>query len=457
MSLVNIALSGLNANRVALDVTAQNVANINTPGYSRQEALMAAVNGAKHDRLNAGNGVEVTSIRRVTDMFLVKQTWSSASLSSYASGYNDGLSQLENTLKADGFDLSAGFDSLFAALHSATTKPESVSLRQQITSEAEAISRRFNTLNQTLQTQHKDLSDQRNAAVAQANSLMVNIAEVNQKITEANGVGGNPSQLLDTRDKLIGELAEIVEVRTTDQADGSMQVTLTSGQPLVMGGDAGQLKAVPDPSDVYMATMKVEFENQTFVVSGSVGGKIGAINDYQSDVLKSDMKAVDDMATAMADEFNNVLATGQDLNGNAGQPLFAYDPASPAASLTTTGIAPEELAFSSDGNPGNGDVLKDLIAISNKDVSVGSFGSMTLNEGFTAMVGDTAIKARQATSDYQAKTVVNEQAEKARDNVRAVNSDEEAANLMTFSQAHNANMKVISTANKLFDSVLQLF
>lgn len=211
MSLVNIALSGLNANRVALDVTAQNVANINTPGYSRQEALMASVNGAKHDRLNAGNGVQVTSIRRVTDMFLVKQTWSTASISSYASGYNDSLSQLENTLKADGFDLSAGFDSLFAALHSATTKPESVSLRQQITSEAEAISRRFNTLTQTLQHQHKDLNDQRNAAVAQANSLLVNIAEVNQKITEANGVGGNPSQLLDTRDKLIGELVKLLK------------------------------------------------------------------------------------------------------------------------------------------------------------------------------------------------------------------------------------------------------
>ncbi|MCE7629590.1 flagellar hook-associated protein FlgK, partial [Vibrio fluvialis] len=79
------------------------------------------------------------------------------------------------------------------------------------------------------------------------------------------------------------------------------------------------------------------------------------------------------------------------------------------------------------------------------------------NDAFTGMVGEVAIKARQADSDYQAKNSMNEQAVAARDNISAVNSDEEAANLMTFANAHNANMKVISTANQLFDSVLQLF
>ncbi|MBT0341873.1 flagellar basal body protein, partial [Vibrio campbellii] len=84
MNLVNIALSGLNANRVALDVTAQNVANIITPGYSRQQALMTSVGDGKYNKLSPGMGVEVTSIRRVTDQFLVKQTWSTNSLAAYS-------------------------------------------------------------------------------------------------------------------------------------------------------------------------------------------------------------------------------------------------------------------------------------------------------------------------------------------------------------------------------------
>lgn len=262
---------------------------------------------------------------------------------------------------------------------------------------------------------------------------------------------------MDTRDALIGELSKVVEVKTTSQADGSLQVTLSSGQPLVMGGDAAVLKAVPDPSDPYLADLHVEFGTQSFAITDTPGGQVGALTDYQTEVLKPYRSAIDDMAKALADEFNALLVTGQDLNGNTGKPLFSYDPANPSASLTITDLKPEELALSGDGNPGNADVLDSLIAVSNKAVSISGFGSVTLNDAFAAMVGETAIKARQADADYQAKLSMSEQAMAARDNVSAVNSDEEAANLMTFANAHNANMKVISTANQLFDSVLQLF
>ncbi|WP_411062979.1 flagellar hook-associated protein FlgK [Vibrio rotiferianus] len=457
MNLVNIALSGLNANRVALDVTAQNVANINTPGYSRQQAVNAAVGAGAYDRLSPGSGVEVTSIRRVADQFLVKQTWSTNSLAGYASNYTASMSLLENTLSADGFSVSAGLDTLFASLNDATVKPESIPYRQQIINESEALSRRFNTLTESLHNQHKDMSDQRNAATSHANSLLSNIAQVNKQITEMQGTGGNPAHLMDARDALIGELSQVIEVKTTNQPDGIIQITLASGQPLVMGSEAGKIKANPDPADPYMANLNVEFGKQDFAISGAVGGKLGAITDYQNDVLKPNQVALDDMAKSLADEFNAVLATGKDLNGNAGKPLFSYDPANPSASLTITDIQPDELAFSSDGTPGNSDVLSSIIELGNKPVAITGYGTLSLNDAFTAMVGETAIKARQASADFDAKLTVNKQAHAARDNVSAVNSDEEAANLMTFANAHNANMKVISTANELFDSVLQLF
>ncbi|MDF5517811.1 flagellar basal body rod C-terminal domain-containing protein, partial [Vibrio parahaemolyticus] len=147
----------------------------------------------------------------------------------------------------------------------------------------------------------------------------------------------------------------------------------------------------------------------------------------------------------------------KDLNGNPGKSLFSYDPANPAASLDITKLTPDELAFSSDGTPGNADALQSLIELSNKPVAVSGYGSVSLNDAFSSMVGQTAIKARQANADYQAKLAMNKQAHAARDNVSSVNSDEEAANLMMFANAHNANMKVISTANQLLDSILQLF
>ncbi len=457
MNLVNIALSGLNANRVALDVTAQNVSNVNTDGYTRQEARMATVGGVKDDNLDPGAGVKVTNIRRVTDQFLVKQMWSTKSSASYAENYTTNMSQMENTLGADGFSISAGLDSLYAALHDATSKPESMPLRQQIRTESEAISRRFNTLTQAMYSQHKDMHDQRNAAVANANTLLINIADLNKQIVESSGTGGNPAQLMDKRDLLINQLSELIEIKTSDQHDGSTQVTLVSGQPLVIGGEYGTLKAVPRDEDSYLAQMQVVFDKQTFAIPNALGGDLGAINDYQNEVLKPYMTALDDMAAGLADLFNGELAKGLDLNRQPGQPLFKYDPDHPASSLDVTAIKPEQLALSSDGNPGNSDVLANLIKLSNRPVSVGRFGNVSINDAFTAMVGETAIRGRQAASDYQAKTAMNEQAVAARDNIAAVNSDEEASNLMTFSHAHNANMKVISTANQLFDTVLQLF
>lgn len=457
MNLVNIGLTGLNANRVALDVTAQNVANINTPGYSRQQALMASVAGPKYDKLSAGAGVEVPSIRRITDEFLVKQTWQTNSIASYAERYTTNFSQLENTLKADGFSISTGLDKFFNALNDASVTPDSTPLRQQIINEAEALSRRFNTLTESLYNQHKEMSDQRTATVNHANSLMVNIADINNQVVEMRGTDGNPAQLLDERDHLIGELSNLIEVKTTKQADGSLQLSLSSGQPLVIGGDAGEIQTLPDASDPYLAKMQIEFGVQVYPVAGAMGSKMGALNDYQTNILKPYRDALDDMAANLADEVNTVLATGLDLQGNPGAALFEYDPANPAASLNITSIVPEQLAFSSDGNHGNSDVLKDLVALSNKAVAISGFGNTSLNDAFVSMVGKTAIKARQASSDYQAKSLLNKQAIAARDNVSAVNSDEEAANLMTFANAHNANMKIISTANELFESVLRLF
>ncbi len=457
MSLINIALSGLNANRVALDVTAQNVANVNTQGYSRQQTLMASIEGGKYDRLSPGIGVEVSSIRRVSDEYLVKQMWSSNSFASYASRYTANMNHLENTLSGDGINLSSGFDALFASLNDATVKPESIPYRQQIINEAEALSLRFNALSDSLHSQLQNVDGQRNAAMNHVNTLLSNIAGVNKQIVELQGTGGNPSHLLDNRDMLISELSSFAEIKTTTQANGGLQVALASGQPLVMGGEHAELKTISAPSAFNLPEIEIEFGSQRFVVASVQGGEIGALNDYQQNVLKPYRVAIDDMAQAAADEFNTVLASGTDLNGNPGAALFSYDPANPAASLAITNIEPNQLAFSSDGNPGNSDVLANLIDLSNQPIMVSGFGSLTLSDAYSAMIGETAIKARQAESDSQAKSAMNQQAIAARDNVSAVNSDEEAANLMTFANAHNANMKVISTANQLFDTVLQLF
>jgi flagellar hook-associated protein 1 FlgK len=457
MSIINIALSGLNANKVALDVTSQNVANVNTPGYSRQQASMASVSATRYAGMSAGNGVEITGIRRVTDQYVVRQTWLTSSQQAFSDSFSANMSQLENMFSSDAFSISNGLDDFYAALNDASVEPESLPLRQQVLNESDALSKRFSTLSESLLSQHRDLSGQRSAVIGQANGLLGNIADVNRKLAEMQSSGGNPSQLQDERDKLIGELSSLVDIRITEQQNGSLQVTLATGQPLVLGEDAAQLKAVPDAGDPYLAELHVDFSGQTFAITGEVGAELGAIGRYQTEVLLPDYQALDDMAAQLADEINSVLAGGQDLQGNSGQPLFSYDPFNPAASIRITGLSAEQLAFSADGAPGNNEVLQQLIETSNTQLSITGYGSMSAHDTFSSMVGQTAIKARQATSDFNAASALYDQAVATRDSMSAVNQDEEAANLMTYSNAYQANMKVISTANELFNTVLQLF
>ncbi|WP_318478530.1 flagellar hook-associated protein FlgK [Photobacterium leiognathi] len=454
MNMINIGLSGLNANKTALDVTAHNVANVNTVGYSRQQAMMSALAG--RELFSAGSGVEVDSIRRVSDQFIVKQMWAATSQQAASNANLANMTMLESLLGGEGFNISAGLDSLFSALNDATLKPESTPNRQQIINEAKALSRRFNTLSESLHGQGERISDKATASIEHANSLMSNIADINHRVVETQATGGNPSLLIDERDVLIKQLSEVIEISSTQQPNGSLQVTLASGQPLILGNDAAQLKATPIVNEPFIQNIEIDFAGQTFAVTGEFGGQLGAYDDYLKNTLKPTQQALNEMAENLASEFNQVLAGGFDLNGDPGQALFSFDPNSPAASLDITAITPAELALSSDGTPGNSDTLQVLIDLSTKPMVITGLGNVSLNDAFASMVGKTAIETRQAAVDQKAAETLFSQANAARDNLSAVNSDEEAANLMTFTNAYQANMKVISTANELFDSVLRL-
>ncbi|WP_318478431.1 flagellar hook-associated protein FlgK [Photobacterium leiognathi] len=454
MNMINIGLSGLNANKTALDVTAHNVANVNTVGYSRQQAMISALAG--RELFSAGSGVEVDSIRRVSDQFIVKQMWAATSQQAASNANLANMTMLESLLGGEGFNISAGLDSLFSALNDATLKPESTPNRQQIINEAKALSRRFNTLSESLHGQGERISDKATASIEHANSLMSNIADINHRVVETQATGGNPSLLIDERDVLIKQLSEVVEISSTQQPNGSLQVTLASGQPLILGNDAAQLKATPIVNEPFIQNIEIDFAGQTFAVTGEFGGQLGAYDDYLKNTLKPTQQALNEMAENLASEFNQVLAGGFDLNGDPGQALFLFDPNSPAASLDITAITPAELALSSDGTPGNSDTLQALIDLSTKPMAITGLGNVSLNDAFASMVGKTAIETRQAAVDQKASETLFSQANAARDNLSAVNSDEEAANLMTFTNAYQANMKVISTANELFDSVLRL-
>lgn len=455
MSMINIAFSGLQAARLGMNATSMNTANYLTPGYSRQGIVQSAVGPMGEAGMTPGSGVQVSSIRRISSQYLVSQVWQTNTKANYFEMGNQYIGALEKVIGSESSSLGSGLDDFVSALSALTQQPESPALRQQLLNQANSLATRFNSVNDFISSQKQTITTQRDAMVNQINTLSSGIADYNQKIVDLESTGGNSSVLRDQRDELVKQLSALTTVKVTDDNVG-YTVTLSNGQPLVSGQIAGQMSTGRDINGDVTLTMK--FSTSEFSLNPAVGGQLGSLYDYEVGTLKQMSDAVQGMAKTLADQFNQTLAKGFDLQGAAGKPLFTFDLTNPAGMIRVNNLTPDELAFSSDASAtGNGDNLNALIDLKNKKTQIPGLGNMSLNEGAAAIISTIGIASKQCKTEMEASASVSEQAQSQRDNISAVNQDEEAINLQVYMQAYQANMKVIATGNQIFSDLLNIF
>ncbi len=456
MSIINNALSGSLAAQVALDVASQNVANLKTIGYTRQGALLAAL-GPNGNIRSPGSGVEVSSLLRFSDSYKTQQMWRAASDLGQRTLAQPYLTQLEQVMGDDSSSISAGLDSFFGALNAASVDPTSTPLRQQVINAAEGMAQHFNSLNDVMSNQRLSVQQQRATTVPQINGLTRDIAHLNQKIAAAQAIGANASSLIDARDQGIDQLASLVGIQVIDQADGSRNVSLRSGQPLVLSSSASTI-AVQGNADGSQ-TMKLTFGNETFTLENTkLGGQLGGLGDYETNVLLPLKQAVTDIARELSDKVNTQLGAGFALDGSPGVPLFDFNAASTTGMLKiSAGVTADRLAFSNDGiTPGDSTNLQILIDIRTQPITIASIGSVLIGDADTQLVGKLGMDSKQNQSLLATAETVRLQAEESWKSTSGVNSDEEAINLLEFQKMYQANMKVIAVANALFDSTLAM-
>ncbi|HFK5799486.1 TPA: flagellar hook-associated protein FlgK [Enterobacter hormaechei subsp. oharae] len=456
MNMINIAWSGLQAAQFGMSVTSMNISNVLTPGYSRQGIIQSSVVTMGQGGMSAGAGVQVDSIRRISDQYLTSQVWQSNSKANYYSINNQYLGSLEKVIGTDSTSLGTGLDDFFSALSALTEKPESEANRQQLLNQADALATRFNNMNDFINSQKNAISSQRDTMVGQINSLTAGIADYNKKIMEMDSTGGNSNVLRDQRDELVKQLSTYTDVKVTEDSNGSYSVSMKNGQPLVSGKVAGELSSSLDGSG--NPVLSLNFSNTSFSLNPSTGGQLGALYDYETGDLADMQASVQGMAEAVATLFNDQLAQGFDKNGNRGKPLFTFDLTNPAGILQVNDLKPDELALSgSSDEQGNGDNLQALIDLKNTKVDIGGMGNMSLNEGAAAIISNVGIASKKSQSEMEAAQGVYDQAQLQRNNLSAVNQDEEAINLQVYMQAYQSNVKVIATGNQIFNDLLGLF
>ncbi len=439
MSLLSIGFSGLNASQIALNISAQNIANVNTIGYSRQEAMMGSLSG--FGRMDNGMGVEVTGVRRITDDYLVSQHWRSRSATGSSYAFHQYINTTEQLLGSESMNITKGLDSFFASLSAALDSPETPAQRSQIVSSAGALANRFGQLNESLLTQEKQIDDQLGSTITQVNSYLKQVAELNTQIGEQASKGVNTSALEDSREQIVRELSTFMEVRVNRQSDGSFSLSLPQGQPLVLAGSSSTLSLAGD-------TLSLSFGPQSFEVPRLQGGTLAGVLEYRTTVLRPLRDELNQIAKKLADDFNAKLAGGVDLNGDPGKPLFSYDPLNPSGTLKVAdGFTGDHLAFAKAGG-GNGDNrnLQELLTIKDDQY-----------DAYSALLGKMAVQSGQAKATMEADANMEKQLATKLSSVSGVNLDEEGVKVMAYTKAYQANAKVISTSDQLFNSILNMF
>lgn len=314
--LLNIGKQALTSNQTALSVVGQNIANVNTEGYSRQRPEFAS-------RENIG-GVEVYDIARIADQFLNRQIWADKASFSNADMFKTYANELDNLLASEATSISTAMDNYFGALQTAVDDPTSLPNRELFVAQADALVRRFNDLDANLERQNGSINGRLESSVAQVNAIARNIAELNDNLRIAKAGGKDVNELLDKRDAKLDELAKYVNFTTIENnKTGEIGVYIGKGEPLVVGKDANELIATVDPADSSKLNVSTRIGNNLADITSQLnGGEIGGLLEYRDEILDTARDQIGIITLAFAETMNDQHMKGMDLDGELGGQLF---------------------------------------------------------------------------------------------------------------------------------------
>lgn len=324
-SLLNIGTRSLSAAQGSLSTIAHNIANVNTPGYSRQEAVLSTAGGMFTGAGFFGSGVDLTTVRRQYDQFLTALVQSSAAQASADQARADALKGLDSVFAGGDLGVGAAVDGLFAAASDLANRPADTTARQAFVARAAQLADRLTSVGRQLQ----DLGGLAESHIAddvtQVNSSLSELRALNTQIAQAQATGHSPNDLLDQRDAALQTLSSLLAVSLTQDADGGVNVFTRSGAALLVGGQQAQLQAVPDPADASRLALQLRTGplSQPLEPAGLSGGSLAGLMQFRDSDLAGAVNQLGRIAQVVADRFNIQQSLGIDAAGVAGQALFS--------------------------------------------------------------------------------------------------------------------------------------
>ena len=330
MSLLNVGSRALLANQAALQTAGHNIANVSTPGYSRQTVVLQTVQGQFTGGGYIGKGVDVQTIQRNHSELLTRQSTAASAVDAGDTVRMDRLRQLQEVFSGGASGIGASINDMMNALSDVVSAPTDLTARSVALPRMDETAARMRDASQRLDEIGYTVAEQLKGSMVAVNSLAKNIAGINEQIARAKGNGQPANDLLDQRDQLIRELNQHIQTSQVAADDGTVSVFVAGSQPLVLGNQAATL-SIDDPIDFGAGSGKKVL---SFLAPGSStkvelnesmlgGGQVAGLLRFQNNDLAEGRNLLGRMAIAISESMNTQNRLGLTLNGQPGENLFA--------------------------------------------------------------------------------------------------------------------------------------
>ncbi len=445
---LSIATESLAAESGAIEITNNNIANVNTPGYSRQTVLLSA-QATSQSGLNADAGVLFGGYRSVRDNVLQTTLQQQTSAGASADTQATALAQIEAVFGSSGNDIGSSLTSFFTSVSSLSTQPANSTSRQSVLAAAGTLTDAFHQAAATLGKARSDANSVVANTVSQINGLTSKIAALNSQLEEVKAAGTDGGAVQDQQGQLVLQLAKLTGLAQIP-SDNTVTLTVGSGRPLVAEGQSFALQVATN-SDGTLRILDASGQDITGELrSGSLGGAL----QIRDSTVPGFSAALDNLASQFATAVNTAQAAGYDATGAPGQPLFSLPGtvSGSAALIAVSTSNPAQIAASSNGSAGSNGNLARLLSIQQAPLASGS----TPISAYSSLVFAVGSASADAASQASASQLAIGQTSNQIGSVSGVSVDEESANLLRFQQAYQAAAKVISTIDSLFATVLNM-
>jgi flagellar hook-associated protein 1 FlgK len=455
---LNTARKALFANRLGIDVASHNIANVNTPGYSRQRVdLKTSIPLVKNFGV-IGTGVEIGGVFRIRNQMLDTH-YRDASHNYGKSSIREQMLYQVETVVQEPSDSSIGnlMDEFFTAFSELGTNPENMNLRNVVVQKASSLSQAFKTKTGRLRAMQQGLNNDTRNAVNQVNQITKQIAEINRQIGVTENEFTSSNDLRDRRDLLIDQLSEFVEVQVTEDSQGQVTVSM-NGQMLVSQMQYRELSVTSEKDNDNK--LKIVIKGSTDQKLDIKTGKLGGLLEMHNEEVTGLLDRLDTLARSLIEEVNAVHRKGQTLpvgtppTTATGLDFFTGSDATTIAVSSVVNNNPAYIAASLDGSVGNGETAFAIANLHQQKLLNG--GAESFSDFYNYTVTDLGTKIQLANTERQNQDLIRQQIVNQRESDSGVSLDEEMTNLIKFQRSLEASAKVIGVLDEMLQTIVNL-